>query len=157
MEFLETEAFGDFERLAEALLAALPDTGPVFVYNATLESGVITRLADRYPTLRDELLGVLSRIVDLLPLTREGYYHRDMKGSWSIKNVLPTIDPALAYENLGEIAEGDVAQLKYVELRDPKTKAARRKELEEGLKAYCARDTWGLVVLRRFLAGEGEQ
>lgn len=155
VEFLETEAFGDFERLAEALLAALPDTGPVFVYNATLESGVITRLADRYPNLRDKLLGVLPRIVDLLPLTREGYYHRDMKGSWSIKNVLPTIDPTLAYENLGEIAEGDVAQLKYLELRDPQTTAARRRELEAGLKAYCARDTWGLVVLRKFLAGEG--
>ena len=44
-----------------------------------------------------------------------------------------------------------------MELRDPKTKAARRKELAERLKAYCARDTWGLVVLRRFLAGEGEE
>jgi hypothetical protein len=39
-------------------------------------------------------------------------------------------------------------------LRDPKTPAARRKALEAGLKEYCQRDTWGMVVLRRFLSGE---
>jgi ribosome recycling factor len=78
-----------------------------------------------------------------------------MKGSWSIKAVLPTIDPALSYENLGALADGEGAQLAFLEIRDPKTSEERRTELEGGLKRYCERDTWGLVVLRRFLSGEG--
>jgi hypothetical protein len=77
-----------------------------------------------------------------------------MKGSWSIKAVLPTIDPALSYVGLGEIAEGDAAQLAFMRLRDPRTPAARRRELEQALRKYCERDTWGMVILRRFLSGE---
>jgi hypothetical protein len=77
-----------------------------------------------------------------------------MKGSWSIKAVLPTIDPGLAYENLGEVAQGDAAQRSFLEIRDGKVAKTRREELEEGLKRYCERDTWGMVALRRFLSGE---
>jgi len=36
-------------------------------------------------------------LVDLLPVTRAAYYHRDMRGSWSIKSVMPTIDAKLGY------------------------------------------------------------
>ena len=32
-------------------------------------------------------------MVDLLPIYRNHYYHRDMRGSWSIKAVLPTVAP----------------------------------------------------------------
>jgi hypothetical protein len=136
------------------LLNALPDSGPIFAYNAPFERGVLERMADRLPALASAVRGLAERLVDLLPITRTAYYHRDMKGSWSIKDVLPTIDPALSYEGLGEITEGDAAQLAFMTVRDPQTPAARRKELEEGLKRYCERDTWGMVVLRRFLSGD---
>jgi hypothetical protein len=155
VNYLEVDGFGDFERIAAALVAAVPASGPVHVYNASLEAGVLTRLAERLPAYRHKLEGILARIVDLLPLTRAAYYHPLMKGSWSIKAVLPTIDATLSYGNLGTIAEGDAAQGAFLELRDLKTSAARRAELEAGLKRYCERDTWGMVVLRRFLCGEG--
>ncbi len=154
VEWLDVGAFGDFERIAVALVEAVPASGPVFVYNASLEAGVLGRLAERLPTFREPLEGMLARIVDLLPVTREAYYHPMMKGSWSIKAVLPTIDAALSYENLQGVAEGEAAQLAFLEIRDAKTSGGRRKELEEGLKRYCERDTWGMVVLRRFLSGE---
>jgi hypothetical protein len=154
VEFLDIDGFGDFGRLADALVAAVPDAGAVFVYNAALEAGVLGRLAARLPSLRARLYGIQQRIVDLLPITREAYYHPAMKGSWSIKAVLPTIDPGLAYENLGEVAQGDAAQRSFLEIRDGKVAKTRREELEEGLKRYCERDTWGMVALRRFLSGE---
>ena len=153
-EFLGLETFGDFEALARALVEALPDAGPVFAYNAPFERGVLEGLADRLPSLANALRGVAGRLVDLLPITRAAYYHRDMKGSWSIKAVLPTIDPGLDYADLGEVQEGGGAQLAFLQVRAGTVSAARRQELTSALLKYCERDTWGLVVLRRFLCAE---
>jgi hypothetical protein len=87
-------------------------------------------------------------------VTRAAYYHRDMKGSWSIKAVLPTIDPALDYAGLGAVQEGGGAQLAFLQLRSGAVSGVRRAALTSALLKYCERDTWALVVLRRFLCGE---
>jgi hypothetical protein len=153
-EFLAIENFGDFETLASDLLAALPESGPVFAYNASFERGRLDWLADRLPAKANALRDVAHRLVDLLPVTRATYYHRDMKGSYSIKDVLPTIDPALDYGNLSDVREGDGAQLAFLQLRSETLGAERAATIRRALLKYCERDSWGLVVLRRFLCGE---
>ena len=153
-EYLAIESFGDFRAMAQALLASLPDSGPVFAYNAPFERRVLDDLADRLPELAAGLRQVAERLVDLLPITRSAYYHRDMKGSWSIKAVLPTIAPQLDYEGLGEVQEAGGAQLAFMQLRSGKLTPARREALKAALLEYCGRDSWALVVLRRFLCGE---
>ena len=115
---------------------------------------MIRELADRFPDLSMKLLGIASRIVDLLPLTRENYYHPEMRGSWSIKAVLPTIDASLDYANLDDVRHGTQAQQAYAEAIDAATEAEHRARLREGLLAYCKRDTEALVALARFLAQE---
>jgi len=147
------EEFGDFEALTEELLTVLPKRGPIFVYNLSLEAGVLERLAKHLPKRAKTLRAVVARLVDLWPITKAAYYHPEMRGSWSLKAVAPTLDPQLAYEGLEEVAEGGAAQLAYLEFRDPATSAERRSELKERLRLYCARDTDALVVLRRFLCG----
>ena len=154
-EFVDIENFGDFDRLAAALIAAVPPDGPIFVYNMSFERGVLERLVDRLPQRATALDAIRGRLFDLMPVTKDAYYHRDMRGSWSIKAVLPTIDPALAYDTLEEVREGEAAQLAFLELRDQRIAPARREQLMQRLRDYCRRDTFGLVVLRRFLAGEG--
>jgi hypothetical protein len=104
----------------------------------------------------NSLREVAARLVDLLPVTRAAYYHREMRGSWSIKSVLPTIDPALDYAGLGEVQEGSGAQLAFLQLQSATVSTARRAALTSALLKYCERDTWGLVVLRRFLCGESQ-
>jgi len=89
-----------------------------------------------------------------LPVVRAAYYHRDMRGSWSIKSVVPTIDAALAYERLAEVREGDGAQLAFMELRSAPLTRDRAQSLRAALLRYCRHDTWVMVVLRRFLCGE---
>jgi hypothetical protein len=153
-DYLAIEAFGDFPTLATELLTALPASGPVFVYNQTLEKGVLERLAKRVPDLAPALQGVIGRLVDLWPITKAAYYHPAMLGSWSLKAVLPTIDPSLAYETLEEVQEGEGAQLAFVELREARVNAERRTELSQRLRRYCGRDTYGILVLRRFLCNE---
>lgn len=79
------------------------------------------------------------------------YYHPAMKGSWSLKALLPTIAPELDYATLGEVQHGGAAQAAYREIIHPATAPERRAALIQDLKAYCALDTLALVrVARRF-------
>ena len=55
----------------------------------------IEELAARFPDLSSALLAVVDRIEDLLRVTKNNYYHPEMRGSWSIKDVLPTVAPVL--------------------------------------------------------------
>ncbi|MGP0054546.1 MAG: DUF2779 domain-containing protein [Steroidobacteraceae bacterium] len=153
-EFLAVESFGDFTALTRALLDAIPPKGPVFAYNATFEKRVLNSLAELVPSHATALHGLVERLVDLLPVTRQAYYHRDMHGSWSIKKVVPTIAPELAYEGLDEVREGDGAQLAFLELRSGQSGAERETALRSALLRYCAHDTWVMIVLRRFLCAE---
>lgn len=129
---------------AQSLLEVLGDTGPILVYNATFERGRLRELAGTFPDLARALNAVQGRIVDLLPLTRRHYYHPEMRGSWSLKSVLPTIAPELGYADL-EVADGGMAQAAFLEMRDPETSSKRRAQLREALWRYCERDTLALV------------
>lgn len=134
---------------ASGLPSPARGAGPIFVYNAGFERGRMLELADAFPDLAPALHAAAERLVDLLPIAREHYYHADMRGSWSIKAVLPTIAPHLAYDDLA-VGDGRMAQEAYAEILDPATPAERRLHLRDALLEYCARDTWALVELVRF-------
>lgn len=139
---------------ARALAEAIPAGATVIAYNAGFERGVLRALAAQVPEHADALMAMAERTVDLLPVARAHWYHRDQRGSWSIKAVLPTIAAELDYAGL-EVKDGGMAQESFLEAIDPATTAERRWALEEALKAYCQRDTWAMVLLARRLAGEG--
>jgi hypothetical protein len=157
VEHLATTLPPDLEALADALVAAIPDDAAVLAYNASFENGVLLDLAGQVPAQADALREIAARLVDLLPITRRAYYHPAMKGSWSFKAVLPTIDATLDYGNLDGVQEGASAQLAFLEMVAPGTDELRRAELRRQLLTYCGRDTWGMVVLRRMLAGSSAQ
>lgn len=155
-ERLDINSFGDFHAFAAQLTADVPTTGPVYAYNAGFEKKVLLWLAANLPAHSKALTAIADRLVDLWPITRNAYYHRDMRGSWSIKKVLPTIAPALDYKHLDGVRAGDAAQLALIEASQPSTSAERRAQIAEQLRAYCRHDTWAMVVLRRFLCDEPE-
>ncbi len=132
------------------------DGGPIFVYHATYERGRLKELAERHPEHADLLQNYIERLVDLLPLVKAHYYHPDMRGSFSIKKVLPGIAPNLDYGELDEVQEGTGAQIAYLEAAlTPETTAARKKELDRKLRVYCGQDTWAMVEIAYFLAQVG--
>ena len=144
---------GDPRRpFAAALVAAIGDDGPILVYNATFERGVILELAAAFPDLASRLQGLAGRLFDLLPFTREHYYHPAMMGSWSIKAVLPTIAPDLDYANLDDVQSGEMVEPVYFEMIDPATGAERKAALERALLIYCERDTLAMVRVADFLS-----
>ena len=135
----------------ETLLDTIGEEGPVIVYNATFECGRLKESAEAFPDLAPRIQSIIDRLFDLLPLSREYYYHPEMCGSWSIKAVLPTIAPELGYEGLA-VAHGGAAQEAFAEILASETSEARREELRQGLLAYCERDTLAMVRIARFYA-----
>jgi len=151
--FLDLSGAAPMRSFAETLLHALGRRGPIIVYNQSFEASRVRELAAMFPDIADGLLALAARMIDLLPITRDHYYHPAMMGSWSIKAVLPTIAPELDYENLEDVADGGQAQLAYLEAVDPDTSADRRALLDQALRRYCGRDTMAMVRLTQALAG----
>lgn len=150
--FLHLDAADPREAFLLSLLAAVGDAGPVLAYNASFERRRIEELAGAFPRHRAAAEALIARIVDLHPIAREHYYHRDMRGSWSLKAVLPTVAPDLDYANLEDVQEGGAAEAAFQEAISPDTTPERREVLRRALEVYCARDTLALVRLVEYFS-----
>ncbi|HQS58741.1 MAG TPA: DUF2779 domain-containing protein [Gallionellaceae bacterium] len=148
-EFLADGRGDPRQNFAESLIDAIGTNGPIFAYNAPFERSRMQELADHFPILSRALEDAIDRIVDLLPIAREYYYHPAMRGSWSIKAVLPTIAPDLAYDDL-EVGNGDMAQQAFAEIMEIKTSPERRQKLKGALLSYCERDTLAMVRIAHY-------
>ena len=117
-------------------------------YNKNFECSRLRELATAFPKYADHLLDIADHIVDLIDPFRNGYYYLPaMKGSFSIKKVLPALfpnDKTLNYENLnGTVKNGGEAMTIFPQIQymSPAEAAATRRSL---LK-YCKLDTWAMV------------
>ncbi len=70
-----------------------------------------------------------------------------MRGSWSLKEVLPTVVPSSATATLTRSTRAPRRSLVYEEAIDPRTSKERHDEIRRHLLAYCKRDTWAMVKL----------
>ena len=150
--FLDT--FGDppMRSFAESLLATLGTQGPILVYSQ-FEKTILTVLSKLLPDLANPLDALIGRLVDLFSIARKHYYHPAMKGSWSIKSVLPCVAPDLSYNSLEEVRDGQAAQRAYLEVINPESPEKRRKKLEGELTNYCQLDTLAMVRLAHYFKG----
>lgn len=152
-DFLSLDGADPRHACAEAL-ALLPGEGAVIAWNAGFERGVIEQLARAFPDLAETLASLAARVVDLLPVAREHWYHRDQRGSWSIKAVLPTIAPELDYAGL-EVKDGGNAVEAYREAVAPDCTEPRRMVLAGALRDYCGRDVEAMRVVAKALVTPG--
>lgn len=151
--FLDLSGRDPSRAFAEQLVAACGERGPIFVYNAAFERTRLNELAERFPRLAAGLEALGARIVDLLPLAREHYYHRDQQGSWSLKRVLPSLCPDLRHADLLGVKDGTMAMEAFREAIAPQTATIRKAEIERQLLDYCELDTLGLVRLWSAFSG----
>ena len=152
-EFLDVSGADPRRACAERLVAALRGARVILVYSATFERGRMLELADSFPDLAEALHNAIDKIFDLLPLVRQCYYHRDMRGSYSLKAVLPTILKADLYGALDAVRDGAGAQLAYLQAIAPGTSIEGRCVLEQQLREYCRVDSWAMIAVARFLEG----
>ncbi|MEX1303695.1 MAG: DUF2779 domain-containing protein [Rhodovibrionaceae bacterium] len=150
--FLDLSGEDPRRAFAEALIEACGDAGPIFVYNAGFERGRVKDLAGRFPDLALALLALNDRVVDLLPIAREHYYHPSQQGSWSLKAVLPAVIPELSYEALEGVQDGGMAMEAFLEALHSEMAPTRRDQIRAQLDAYCTQDTYALVRLWQVFA-----
>ena len=145
-DFLDVSGTAPMPSFVKRLQQVIGDHGPVLVWGKGFEGARLRELALMFPEHRDWLLAIVERMVDLLPIYRAHFYHRDMRGSWSLKSVLPTIAPDLDYRDL-QIGDGGAAQQAYRRAIQPNTPAEESESLRRQLLAYCARDTEAMTRL----------
>ncbi len=145
--FLDLTGKDPSKACAEALIQHCGKQGAIVSYNAKFEKTCIRDLAQRFPSLKEALLSLNDRIVDLLPIMQEHYYHPSMQGSWSIKAVLPALVPELRYAELDGVQDGGGAQAAYLDATNPETSPERKEQLRQQLLAYCGLDTLAMVKL----------
>ena len=148
-EFLDLSGDPPMRSLTLELIECLGQEGPVLMWTR-YEEGVLNNLAELYPDLATPISKIVDRLYDLHPVVKENYYHPDMLGSWSIKAVMPTIDPDMDYAKLEGIREGTAASDGFIEAIQPDVSPARKAELDEQLRRYCRFDTEAMVEVVRF-------
>ena len=150
-----------YEYLAEAngdpridfikrLLQDIGSEGDIVVYNKSYEIGRLKELGRDFPEYEKELALLIDRVIDLMiPFQKKCYYAPSMKGSFSIKYVLPALVKELDYENM-EIANGVSASLGFENLQN-ETDMFRINEIRNQLLEYCKLDTYAMVKIHEKL------
>lgn len=154
--FLDLSGKDPSKAFAEALIAACGERGPVFAYNAGFETERIKELGDRFPRLKQPLLAINERVVDLLRIAKNRYYDPSQQGSWSLKKVLPAVVPDLRYDALDEVQDGRMAMNAFLEATSPDTSKIRKAQIEQQLLDYCHLDTYAMVRLWQFFSGRND-
>ena len=122
----------------------MPKEACVLVYNATFEKRIMGALKTWFPGYKDEINAIIDNIVDLMtPFRNKSVYHWKMKGSYSIKHVLPALVPDMSYADL-EISDGETASSTWLNLRDVETEDAKQ-DIQKALLSYCEMDTLAMV------------
>jgi len=126
-------------------------SGDIIVYNIGFEKGKLKDLTEVFLEYSNELRGIVNRLKDLMiPFQKKWYYTPEMKGSYSIKSVLPALVPELSYNDL-EIKEGGTASNIFLSMTKG-TFEGDVKETRKQLLEYCKLDTYAMVkILEKLL------
>ncbi len=116
----------------------------MLTYNQTFEKGVLRNLAELFPDLKEAIDVRLESVRDLMvPFRKRDVYRWQMRGSYSIKEVLPAMVPDLSYSGM-DIADGMAAMQAYHDMcaLEPGAKLDR---LRAAMLEYCRLDTLAMV------------
>ena len=148
-EFLATDGIDPRYELAKRLVEDIPNNVTVLAYNMGFEKGVIRKLANLYEEFTYDLMSIHDNFKDLMiPFQKGNYYTPKMKGSYSIKYVLPALVPQMekAYKDLNLIHNGGEAMQAYANLSNIKD-LNEKEEYRKALLEYCKLDTLAMVKI----------
>ncbi|MDA9907280.1 DUF2779 domain-containing protein [Flavobacteriaceae bacterium] len=137
-------------KFIEQLIKDCSTSGDIVVYNIGFERGKLNDLMEVFPQYSNELGRIVNRMKDLMiPFQQKWYYTPEMKGSYSIKYVLPALVPKLSYSDL-EIKEGGTASNTFLSMVNGTFKGDI-KETRMQLLEYCKLDTYAMVKILEVL------
>ncbi|RLA07336.1 MAG: DUF2779 domain-containing protein [Gammaproteobacteria bacterium] len=152
-EFLSQAGADPRYELSQKLVQNIPPDVTVLTYNMSFEQGRIKELAEEFEEFAEHLMKIHDNIQDLMmSFSKKHYYAPAMKGSYSIKYVLPALVPdSSSYEDLTGAKDGMAAMNDYAKLTtttDPQETTQIRKDLLE----YCKLDTLAMVKILKVLS-----
>ena len=151
VEFLYTDDTDPRPDFIKSLVDNCGDKGSVIVYNQSFEAGINNQLAAYFPEYSDRIDNITGRMTDLLvPFRSRWLYHPEMRGSASLKAVLPAFVPELSYEDL-TIGDGGTASITYLSCITGIVSEKERSQIFQDLKDYCYQDTLAEVMLLKVL------
>ena len=122
------------------------NSGDILVYNISFERGKLNDLIEVFPEYSNELQGIVNRLKDLMiPFQQKWYYTPEMRGSYSIKAVLPALVPELSYNDL-DIKDGGTASNTFLSMVNGTFKGDIEKTRRQLLE-YCKLDTFAMVKI----------
>lgn len=145
-EFLADSQGDPRVALVESLVRDIPRGAFILAYNASFEKGVMKRLALTFPQYAEILEHFCENTADLMtPFVQKSYYHPAMRGSYSIKAVLPALVPEMeqAYKDLELVHNGGEAMEAFPALKA--MDRANREAYRHALLEYCKLDTLAMV------------
>ena len=148
-EFLGDGINDPRRELALSLVKDIPINSCTVAYNMMFEKMVIKNLSELFPDLSEHLMNIHDNMKDLMiPFKNRDYYCKDMKGSYSIKYVLPALfpnDPSLDYHNLDMVHNGSEAMNSYSNMSSLDEES--RNKLRYNMLKYCELDTYAMVKI----------
>jgi hypothetical protein len=120
--------------------------GDILVYNISFERSRLNELAEQFPEFKAQLESIIERLKDLMvPFQKKWYYTSKMRGSYSIKQVLPALVPELSYSALS-IKNGESSKSTFLSMIN---KSFNGNELlsRNDLLEYCRLDTYAMVKI----------
>ena len=146
-EFLAKDGIDPREQISKSLTQDIPNNVTVLAYNMGFEKGVLRKLANLFGEYTYDLMCIHDNCHDLMiPFQRKDYYTPTMKGSYSIKYILPALVPEMekAYEELNLIHNGGEAMQAFVNLSKIDD-INKKEEYRKALLVYCKLDTLAMV------------
>jgi hypothetical protein len=153
-EYLAQDGVDSRYELAQKLCEDIPSGVTVLAYNMSFEKGVIKRLANLFPELSPHLLVINENMQDLMtPFQKKWYVTPSMKGSYSIKYVLPALVPEFekAYKELDGVQNGSQAMNAFANLS--KLDEEEKQKMRTSLLEYCKLDTLAMVKILEKIRG----
>jgi len=155
IEFLYTDEDDPRPSFIMSLIENCGKKGSVVVYNQSFENRINRELSLDFPRHKAALKSISDRMIDLLvPFRSRLLYHPEMKGSASLKAVLPAFVPRMSYDKL-EIQDGGMASILYMSCMRGMVTEDEKQKIYGDLKDYCCQDTLAEAKLLEVLYKNG--
>lgn len=152
VEFLaEDGSTNPMKPLAESLKEVMGDEGSIIVWNKKFEKKCNENIGEVFPEYAGSMENFNERLFDLMDIFQKNLYvHKDFKGKYSIKKVLPVLDPELSYKDLN-VSDGSMAMNAWKKMVFETASEVEKEQIKKDMLEYCKLDTWAMVRIHEFL------
>ena len=144
--FLAETGESPIKNFIENLIRDIGTNGDILVFDPTHEKKILNKAATQFPSMKKEIENIIARMKDLaIPFQKKMFYSNEMKGSYSMKTILPLLVPELKFSNLA--IKNGISALTAFEKLQTESDLFKIEETRQALIEYCKMDTLGIAKI----------